>query len=104
MSAYLKVKDVKPTDDYKLILTFSNREKRIFDVKPYLNKGIFKELKDIAMFNTAHVSFDTVEWDNEADIDPEVLYNNSKKYPEKSYGKRVAVSAAAESKTKYRRK
>ena len=31
----------------------------------------------ISMFNTVHKSFDTVEWDNEADFDPEILYEKS---------------------------
>ena len=46
-------------------------------MKPYLNKGIFAELKDISLFNTVKVSFDTIEWDNEADLDPEFLYKES---------------------------
>jgi hypothetical protein len=46
-------------------------------MKPYLNTGIFKELKNEAVFKTAKISFDTVEWDNEADIDPETLYADS---------------------------
>jgi len=74
---YLAVKTVKPINNYNLILTFDNGEKRQFDMKPYLNKGIFQELKDISKFNTVRVSFDTIEWDNEADLDPEILYENS---------------------------
>jgi hypothetical protein len=31
----------------------------------------------LSMFNTVHVSFDTVEWNNEADLDPELLYKES---------------------------
>jgi hypothetical protein len=75
---YLSVKEVKPSSDYSLHLTFENGEKRFFDMKPYLNNGIFKELKDISLFNTVKVSFDTIEWDNEADFDPEFLYKESK--------------------------
>ena len=71
---YLAVKDVKPQQDYKLILTFENGEKRLFDMSPYLDLGIFKELRDKNMFNTVRVSFDSIEWANEADFDPEVLY------------------------------
>lgn len=74
---YLAVKDVKPVKDYLLILTFENGEKRRFDMKPYLEIGIFKELKDTAQFNTVHVSFDSIEWNNEADLDPEDLYKYS---------------------------
>ena len=74
---YLSIKEVEPVTDYFLHLTFENGEKRKFDMKPYLNIGIFKELKDVSMFNTVHVSFDTVEWNNEADIDHELLYKES---------------------------
>jgi len=74
---YLSIKEVKPVPDYKLYLTFGNGEKRQFDMKPYLNIGIFTELIDISMFNTVHVSFDTIEWNNEADFDPEILYKDS---------------------------
>ena len=73
----LSVKEVKPTTDYLLHLTFENGEKRQFDMKPYLTTGIFKELHDVSLFNTVHISFDTIEWDNEADLDPEFLYKES---------------------------
>ena len=36
---------------------------------------IAQTLKDKKIFQTARVSFDTVEWANEADIDPETLYH-----------------------------
>jgi len=74
---YLAVKEVKPINNYNLILTFENGEKRLFDMNPFLDKGIFKELRDISKFNTVKLSFDTIEWDNEADLDPEILYNFS---------------------------
>lgn len=74
---YLAVIDVKPLEEYKLLLTFSNGEIRHFDMSPYLNKGLFIELRDKALFNTVRPSFDTIEWANEADFDPEVLYQNS---------------------------
>ena len=74
---YLAVIDVKPQNDYLLLLTFENGERRLFDMKPYLNKGVFLELKDPNVFNTVKASFDTIEWINEADFDPEVLYDQS---------------------------
>jgi hypothetical protein len=74
---YLAVKKVVPTNNYHLILTFENGEKRQFDMNPYLDKGIFAELRDISKFKSARISFDTVEWENEADIDPEILYKHS---------------------------
>jgi hypothetical protein len=74
---YFAIIDVKPQADYLLILTFKNGEKRQFDMKPYLETGIFQELKNVKLFNTVKTSFDSIEWDNEADFDPEVLYQQS---------------------------
>ena len=73
----LTVKDVQPQDDYLLLLTFENGEKRQFDMKPYLDFGLFKDLKDFSVFKTVRTSFDTIEWENEADLDPELLYQKS---------------------------
>ena len=74
---YFSVISVKPLDRYKLLIKFENEEERIFDVSPYLDIGKFAELKDISMFNTVIVKFDSIEWANHLDIDPEVLYEKS---------------------------
>ena len=74
---YYAVRKVIPQDNFFLLLVFENGEKRKFDMKPYLDLGIFKELNDLNVFNSVKVSFDSIEWDNEADIDPEVLYEKS---------------------------
>ncbi|HEY5507866.1 MAG TPA: DUF2442 domain-containing protein [Paludibacter sp.] len=76
---YLAIKNVQPLPNYNLILTFENGEKRQFDMNPYLNLGVFQELKDVSKFNTVRVSFYTIEWENEVDFDPEVLYQYSEK-------------------------
>ena len=47
---YPGVKNVKPLTDFKLLLTFENNEERIFDMNPFLNKGIFRELRDTQQF------------------------------------------------------
>lgn len=39
-------------------------------MNPYLETGIFKKLQDVSLFNSVRISFDTIEWDNEADMDP----------------------------------
>jgi hypothetical protein len=74
---YLAIRNVKPQDDYMLLLTFENGEKRQFDMKPYLEIGLFKELKDPNLFKTVKTSFDSIEWANDADFDPEILYQKS---------------------------
>ncbi len=74
---YLSVKNVTPLEKYKLLLQFENDEERIFDVSPYLELGKFTELKDISLFNSVKVNFDTIEWANNLDLDPELLYEKS---------------------------
>ena len=75
---YLAVHNVKPLNDYELELTFENNEIKIFDVKPYLDTGLFKELKDKNIFKMVKISFDTIEWPNGIDLDPEVLYEKGR--------------------------
>ena len=77
---YLSIKDVKPLTNYLLLLTFENNEERIFDMSPLLDKGIFRQLKDINLFNTVKVDFDTISWKNQADLCPEMLYEQSEPY------------------------
>jgi hypothetical protein len=74
---YPNITQVKPQPDYSLVLTYDNKEVRQFDMKPLLNFGIFRELRDYDLFKMVHVCFDTVEWDNEADLDPEYIYSHS---------------------------
>ena len=74
---YLSIIDVKPLEDYKLLLKFEDEEEKIFDMKPYLDVGKFQELKDENLFKKVKISFDTVEWANGLDFDPEVLYEKS---------------------------
>ena len=72
---YWRVKEVEARDDYTLLLTFEDGERKIFDMKPYLDRGVFRELKDIVMFRTARICFSSVSWANDADFDPEALYD-----------------------------
>ncbi len=74
---YWSVKKVIPLQDYKLELTFENAKVKVFDMKPHLENGIFNELKNVPLFNTVSVAFDSVVWQNEADFDPKYLYKNS---------------------------
>lgn len=73
------VTEVHAKTDYKLELEFNTGEKRIFDVRPYLEKGVFAKLKDMSLFEQAYVDWDTVCWPGNLDIAPETLYDKS--YP-----------------------
>ena len=73
-----RIKEVIPTDDYKLILTFKNDEKAVYDCSELLDFGVFKELKDINYFKQVFVEHGTVAWPHEQDICPDTLYLESK--------------------------
>lgn len=76
---YFSVKKVEPQTDYSLILTFENGERKRFDMKPYLETGVFRRLRDAKVFRAARVRFNTVSWDDDIDFDPEALYEGG--YP-----------------------
>ena len=65
--------DFEILSDYRIRVTLSNGNKGIFDVKPYLDKGIFKELKDYNYFRRARIEFGTITWPNEQDFSPETI-------------------------------
>ena len=69
-----RVKDVKPNSDYTLTLTFKNGEVKIYDVKPFLNKGVFIELQDLALFSSVKPFYGSIQWQNGQDICPDTLY------------------------------
>ena len=71
------VKSVRPQENYCLLLTFENGEKRIFDLKPYLDKGVFARLRNEALFKTARVVSGSVEWLGEIDLSYDTLYLSS---------------------------
>lgn len=75
-----RVTNVKPTEDYILELTFSNGEKKVFDVKPYLNTGLFVQLKNEAMFASVICAMGSIQWQNGLDLCPDTLYEESVPY------------------------
>ncbi len=74
---YIGAKAVKALSDFRLLITFENGEERVLDVGEYLGNGVFRELSDLSLFQSAYISFDTVEWANGASICPETLYEDS---------------------------
>jgi hypothetical protein len=73
-----RVISVTPQDDHSLILVFDDGAHRIFDVRPYLDKGIFVELKSLAYFKQVRIAFGTVQWPHHQDFAPETLYQDSR--------------------------
>ncbi len=75
---YLEVTKVNVKEDFLLDITFSSGENRIFDMKPYLDKGIFHELKNFDYFKQVSINYGTVTWPHEQDMSPITLYLKGK--------------------------
>ncbi len=73
-----QVTSVEVEQDYKLKLAFDNDEHRLFDASPFLEKGIFQELKDRNYFKQVRVSFGAIEWPHEQGFSKDTLYLLSK--------------------------
>ncbi len=68
------VTTVRALDDYELEVAFENGECRRFDVKPYLDRGIFVRLRNVALFQAVRVVVGSVEWPGGLDLSYETLY------------------------------
>ncbi len=74
---YLDVMHLEVLPDFKLLLTFENGEKRLFNMQPLLAKKPWHTLGDTAHFSQAHVAYGTVMWPGNIDVAPETLYECS---------------------------
>ena len=70
---YWDVKTVQPLPEYRLYLEIQDGRKGIFDMSPYLDRGAFRELRDINYFNQVGVLMGAVTWPHDQDIAPETL-------------------------------
>lgn len=70
---YWDVKTVNPLPDYRIYVEVADGRKGIFDMKPYLDHGVFRELRNVHYFNQVGIVFGTVTWPHEQDIAPETL-------------------------------
>ena len=69
--------EVTPQPDYRLLIAFDNGEKRMLDVKPYLEIEPYKELKNPVVFNNVKVAGLIVEWRPRVDMGIDVIYGES---------------------------
>ncbi|MDR2615197.1 MAG: DUF2442 domain-containing protein, partial [Oscillospiraceae bacterium] len=72
-----RVSEVSPIEDYRLLLTFTNGERRIFNAKPLLSIEAYKPLKNKQLFERVKVAFGSVLWPNDIDYCPDTLYAES---------------------------
>lgn len=68
------ITEVKPLDDYKLLIRFSDSFSALIDIKPFIQKGISKRLLDKSFFNRVKIDeFGGISWDNGFDFCPNFL-------------------------------
>ena len=83
MDSTPSIVQVVPHSDYTVSVYFVDGKIVVYDVKPKLDKGVFKALNDKDFFmNQCKIMNDTLAWDlsgendptNCIDIDPDTLY------------------------------
>ena len=76
---------VVPTHDFKVVVYFDDGKIKLYDMSPFLNKGVFAKISDIKIFmEICTVMNHTLAWDISRkfdptqciDIDPETIYIN----------------------------
>ncbi len=78
-----RVIQVKPNFDFTVYIYFNDGKIKLYDMKPFLNKGVFVQISDVDNFlNKCTVMNGTLAWDlsgkfdptNCIDMDPESIY------------------------------
>lgn len=72
-----RVVAVCPGARHRLKITFSSGEVGVYDCRPLLDFGVFRELRDDAYFRRVRVEGGTVVWPHEQDICPDTLYEEA---------------------------
>ena len=74
---YKKLKSVQVCDNFNLDLFYTSGEVRSINMSKYFDIPPYDRLKDINIFKQVTVSFDTIKWPSDIDIDPEILLKES---------------------------
>ena len=83
------VRRVRPVGDSTLDIEFETGERRVFDVTPYLRRGVFARLRGRSIFMSARVVAGSVEWPGGIDLCYDTLYVESRPFttnPEYEHG------------------
>ena len=73
-----KIVSVAPDDDFTLIITFDDGEKRRYDMKPSIEDGtIFKPLMNESVFRRVYLDeYGAVSWEIDPTSDSRKVWNN----------------------------
>lgn len=72
-----RVAAVQPMNGYRVLLTFDNGEKRLFDASALLHSPAFQPLQSEAFFRLVRVMHGTICWPGDIDYCPDTLYAQS---------------------------
>ncbi len=67
------VTTVRPLEDYEIYVELEDGRDGVFDLKPFLEHGVFRELRDKQYFSRVGIVLGAVTWPHEQDIAPETL-------------------------------
>jgi len=82
MKTYPRLTAVTQTRDYRLLLEFAGKERRIYDFTPNLLHAFYQPLGDIELFQRVTVTDGEIEWITGQDFCPHTLYENSTPWQE----------------------
>ena len=81
----IKIKEFKIISELCMLITFTNNEKRIFDLTELIKMPVFSKLKDFELFKKVYIENGILVWDNgNIDIAPEIVYKNSYTYEQEN--------------------
>ncbi len=69
---------VKALDNFELLVTFQNGERKIFDVKPLLSLPLYRPLQNNGLFMQARADGMCVYWNEDIDLCPDMVYSDSR--------------------------
>lgn len=69
----IKVISVEPMEGYKLRIQLSDGKIGVFDVSPYLDRGVFCELRDAEYFRRVKLAFGGIMWPHEQDFSADTI-------------------------------
>lgn len=69
-----KIVQAIPFEDYAIQIKSSSGVTGIFDVKPYLKGGAFKELKNKARFNLVRPAYYGIAWPGGQDFSSDTIH------------------------------
>ena len=76
---YPSVIKAEAKENYQVYIEFDNNECGVLDMEPYLDFGVFRKIRDKNIFSQVRVSFDTIEWSDGIDLDPQFVYEKCNK-------------------------